>query len=126
MARDSIHDAVKQAMDPMARYRTLIKDFFIRYAELLSAPMSSSLEINLALDDERQQYFLVQSGWEGKRYVRHTLLHLFLRNNKIWIEEDLTEEGIAAWLLMQGVPTQDIVLAFQPPQMRPHTLFAVA
>ncbi|MFZ4660921.1 MAG: XisI protein [Caldilineaceae bacterium] len=110
----------------MARYRALIKDFFIRYAELLSAPPSSPLEINLALDDERQQYFLVQSGWEGKRYVRHTLLHLFLRNNKIWIEEDLTEEGIAAWLLAQGVPTQDIVLAFQPPQMRPHSLYAVA
>jgi len=49
-----------------------------------------------------------------------------LHNNKIYIEEDLTEDGIATNLLVAGVPREDIVLAFHPPEMRPYTEFAVA
>jgi len=45
---------------------------------------------------------------------------------KIWIEEDMTEDGIATYFLEQGVPREDIVLAFHPPFMRPLTEFAVA
>ena len=42
------------------------------------------------------------------------------------IEEDWTEEGIATDLLEAGVPHEDIVLAFHPPEKRPLTDFAVA
>jgi hypothetical protein len=45
---------------------------------------------------------------------------------KIWIEEDMTEDGIATYFLEQGVPREDIVLAFHPPFIRPLTEFAVA
>jgi len=45
---------------------------------------------------------------------------------KIWIEEYMTEEGIATYFLEQGVPRENIVLAFHPPFMRPLTEFAVA
>ena len=37
------------------------------------------------------------------------------------IEEDWTEEGIANELMRNGVPTSDIVLAFEPPEVRKFT-----
>jgi hypothetical protein len=42
------------------------------------------------------------------------------------VEEDWTEEGIAEFLVREGVPKEEIVLGFQPPSMRPHTDSAVA
>ena len=36
----------------------------------------------------------------------------------------MTEEGIATDLLEAGVPKEDIVLAFQPPDVRRFTEFA--
>jgi hypothetical protein len=42
------------------------------------------------------------------------------------MEEDWTEEGITAELLKEGVPKEDIVLAFHDPESRKLTEFAVA
>ena len=49
-----------------------------------------------------------------------------LKDGKIWLEEDWTEQGIATELLKAGVPKEAIVLAFQPPEMRQLSEFAVA
>ena len=65
-------------------------------------------------------------GWTPDSRMRQTRLHIALKNGKIWIEEDWTEEGIATFFLEQGAPHDDIVLGFQPPEMRPYTEFATA
>lgn len=48
-----------------------------------------------------------------------------IKNGKIWIQYDGTEDGIAYELLKLGVPHQDIVLGFQPARVRSDTEFAV-
>ena len=57
--------------------------------------------------------------------IHGNLLHIDIKNGKIWIQHDGIEEGIAKELLEMGVPKEDIVLAFYPPYKRPHTGFAV-
>ena len=64
-------------------------------------------------------------GWEGKKKIRNIQVHIRIKNNKIYIEEDWTEEGIANELLREDVPKEDIVLAFHDPETRKHTEFAV-
>ncbi len=113
-------------MDKLTRYKMLIKQYMSDYAELLKSPTPSGLEVALIFDDERGEYVLFETGWKDKRHIRHIPLYVRLYNGKIWIEEDMTEEGIATYFLEQGIPNQDIVLGFQPPQMRPYTEFAVA
>jgi hypothetical protein len=49
-----------------------------------------------------------------------------LKDGKFWIEQDLTKEGITTELLEEGVPKEDIVLAFHAPELRPLTEFATA
>ena len=112
-------------MDKIKNYQALVKEGLEHYAELFSFPPDPSSEIALAFDDEHGQYILREIGWAKKTWIRETPLHVTLRNNKIWIEEDWTEEGIATYFLEHGVPNEDIVLGFQPPNMRQYTEFAV-
>jgi hypothetical protein len=53
-------------------------------------------------------------------------LMLRIHNERVWIEHDGTEEGVANLLVKAGLPHDDIVLAFHSPRKRPLTDFAVA
>ena len=44
-------------------------------------------------------------------------VYVRIRDEKFWIEEDCTEEGLATELVRAGVPKEDIVLAFHEPKI---------
>ena len=58
--------------------------------------------------------------------MRGCTLHLDIKDDRIWIQYDGTEEGIATELVRQGVPRERIVLGFRPKAVRPYTDFAAA
>lgn len=113
-------------MDKIDHYRTLIKNILTEYDQLVNNPPTPEIETILAFDDEHNQYLWFQVGWTKKERVRGITIHIQIKNHKIWIEEDWTEEGIANDLVNAGVPRSDIVLGFHPPEVRYHTDFAVA
>ena len=53
------------------------------------------------------------------------MMHLDIKNEKIWIQQNTTEVDIALELMSMGVPKQDIVIGFHTPKMRQFTDFAV-
>ncbi|MUG92566.1 addiction module toxin, HicA family [Scytonema sp. UIC 10036] len=53
-------------------------------------------------------------------------IYIRLKDEKIWIEEDWTENGVATDLLLKGIPKEEIVLAFHPLHVRQYTEFASA
>jgi hypothetical protein len=69
---------------------------------------------------------LLDIGWYGHEYIHHTPIHVDIIDGKIWVQYDDSEEGIATDLLAAGVPRQDIVLGFRPPELRQYTEFAVS
>jgi len=111
-------------MDKLDRYRQIIKDILVDDAQY--KPSHGEIEPLLAFDDEHDNYQLMYVGWDGYRRMHASIIHIRLHNNKIWIEEDGTEEGVATALLAAGIPKEDIVLAFYSPAKRPFTEFAVA
>ena len=67
-------------------------------------------------------------GWHNQQRVYWPVLHVDIMDNKIWIQQDGTEVGIANELVELGVPQQDIedvLLGFDPPNLRHLTEFAV-
>lgn len=46
--------------------------------------------------------------------------------DKVYVEEDNTDYVFVDRLLEAGIPAEDIVLAWHPPELRPYTAFAVA
>lgn len=113
-------------MDKLTTYRNLLKRLLTGYAELVNRQPTPGLETSCVFDEEHDQYLLLTVGWSQSRRVRNTTLYIRLREGKFWIEEDWTEDGIAMDLLRAGVPKEDIVLAFQPPDARLLTEFAAA
>jgi hypothetical protein len=111
-------------MDKLEQYRRFVKQIILRHAEY--APSLGQVESVPVFDDQRSHYFLVDYGWNRTGRVHSVILHLHIKNGKIWIERDGTEEGIAQDLLDVGIPKEDIVLAFYRPERRAITEFAIA
>lgn len=110
----------------MSKYRVLIQKLLSKHAALENGPPKDDVETHILFDEQRDHYMLFRTGWWRDRRIRTAGLYVRLVNDKIWIEEDRTEEGLATDLLAAGVPNEHIVLAFHHPQMRPFTEFAVA
>ncbi len=113
-------------MDRVATYRLLLKELLKQHAERMNRRPQPEIETEVTFDEERDHYLLLRVGWTPKGRIFVPTLYARLRDGKIWIENDWTEDGLATDLLERGVPTEDVVLAFHPPEMRVHTEFAVA
>jgi hypothetical protein len=109
-------------MDKLDHYRQLLMRLL---RENQHADVSdSTAETQVIADTESDNYQLMQIGWQGNKRIYHCFIHASIRNNKIQIEQDFTEPGLAVLLLEQGVPKSDIVLAFHSPMQRQYTDFA--
>jgi hypothetical protein len=113
-------------MDKMNRYRTLIKEHLELLERYSREQPVKGMETICAFDERRDHYLLLSVGWSPKRRVCGATIYARLKDEKIWIEQDWTEEGLATVLINAGVPKSDIVLAFHSPEMRKLTEFAVA
>lgn len=104
-------------------YRQYIKDIITKYGQY--KPSYGDVDLQIVFDEQRDHYHLMTVGWNGDRRIRGSILHIDLKDGKIWIQHDGTEVGIANELLAQGIPKEDIVLAFHVPFRRQFTGFAV-
>jgi hypothetical protein len=77
------------------------------------------------VDRERDHYEVMQVGWDGGRRVHGCVLHIDVRGGKVWIEHNGTDARIGEELVAASIPREDIVLGFQPAEVRPLTRFGV-
>ncbi len=80
-------------------------------------------EVQTIFDEKEDHYQLLYVGWRGNKRDFGCILHLDIKDGKIWIQHDGTEVGIANQLVEMGVPKLDIVLAFHEPYIRQFTEF---
>ncbi len=88
-------------------------------------PAYGDIDVELVIDPERDHYEIVHVGWDGRRRMHGTVLHVDIIGGKVWIQYDGTDRPIADELVEAGIPKEDIVLAFHPADLRKHTGFAV-
>jgi XisI protein len=93
------------------------------YMNFLGEDPATQLE--LIIDEKNDRYLLVELGWQNDRRIYGTILHLDIIGDKIWIQQDGTEEGIAIELVELGIPKHQIVLGFKCEERRRITDFAV-
>lgn len=75
-------------------------------------------------DRSHDQYLLLNEGWDGFKRIHYAMVHVELRDGKLWIQQDGTQDGIAVDLVNAGVPKERIVLAFHHPSRWKDTEFA--
>lgn len=118
-------------MDTRNHYSQIIQDLIISYTEI---PYSEpNITFETVFDTQQYRYLLMIVGREkiepkysSTKRVHGCLIHVDIIEDKIWIQRDGTEKGIATDLLEAGIPKEKIVLAFYAPELRGETGFAVA
>jgi hypothetical protein len=110
-------------MARVEEYRGYIQQVLEKYGSY--KPAYGDVEVETIFDIERDHYQLVSVGWNGQQRVYGCVLHLDIKNSKIWVQHDGTEIGITNELVALGVPKEDIVLGFHAPYKRQYTGFAV-
>jgi hypothetical protein len=109
-------------MDTRLRYQEIIKTILQEHTNYRAA-IPDGYNSQVLFDDERGSYLVLDIGWNGDKYLHATPIHINLIGDKIWIQYDDTEEGVATDLLAAGIPKEDIVLGFRHPNVRPYTEF---
>lgn len=100
----------------LRNYQQIVQELLLNYAQ--NKPAYGEIEVETIFDPQRNHYQIMHLGWLHKRWIHQCVMHLNIRQEKIWIFSNSTEHDIAADLVSLGVSKQDIVLGFHPPFMR--------
>ena len=111
-------------MDKLAKYRESIKTLLTRYVS--DDVSDNDVEVQLILDTDRDHYQWINVGWQQFNRVYRCVMHFDIKDGKIWLQQNLTDQNPAEKLVDMGVPREDIVLGLRPPYKRQYTDYGVA
>jgi hypothetical protein len=111
-------------MDTIERYREIIESILLVYTKI---PYShGDFRSEAIFDRTRDRYVLMNVGWDNKKRVHGSLVHIDIIDGKLWIQRDGLEHGVVTELLEAGIPKDRIVMAYRPIEVRRLMEFAVA
>lgn len=111
-------------MDTLTAYRKIVQETLQKYVDLKYA--YGDIHNEALFDPTADRYMVVSVGWEGMKRVHGCLIHIDIVQDKVWIQRDGTEDGVADELVEGGIPKDHIVLGYKEPEIRKFTDFAVA
>lgn len=104
-------------MDKINLYKSYINELLLEYAAHYQD--DDGITAQILKNEENRCYCLMSVGWDSRnKRVHGCVFHVDIINDKIWVQDDWTEYGIARELMDRGVPKTDIVLAFVNPERR--------
>ncbi|MFW9264728.1 XisI protein [Nostoc sp. CALU 546] len=110
-------------MDKLNEYRTKVRQLLTKHLQY--KPSYGDVEVEQIFDEEHDHYQIISVGWNNQHRIYGPIMHLDIKNNKIWIQQNTTEADIALELIEMGIDKQDIVIGFHTPKMRQLSGFAV-
>jgi len=114
-------------MDRIDFFYKAIDKAMTAYVEDRSHSQSfSGLQFERIADRNNNRFLLTLVGWKDDERIYHLIFHTDIIGDKIWIQEDNSDESAALLLEQQGVDKKDIVLAYYPDYHRAHTAYAVS
>ena len=113
-------------MGNVITYAAKAKAILTRVAENLRKIPKPGVETLLIENALQDTLLLMRLGWHAGSRVSNSVIFARIRDSKVWIEQDNTDLSFADELIRDGIPADDIVLAFHPPERRHLTEFAVA
>jgi hypothetical protein len=111
-------------MANIEHYRQCIQTILKKHGKF--KPKYDEIDNELIFDTTHDHYQLMRVGWDDLRRVYHSVIHFDIKDNKIWIQQNMTESDLAQELVNMGIRKEDIVFGLQPPYKRPYTGYGVA
>ena len=98
-------------VEKLDRYRALIQQTLEGYVQMDAEPETS--EMLAVCDRASDNYLLLDVGWDATGRVHYVIAHLQLKEEKVLVEKDGVEYGIAQDLQEAGIPAEDIVTTWR-------------
>jgi len=102
-------------------YQEAIEKILSDFSEMV---VQKGEEVEIICDRVGGHYLVMVLGWHNQIRVYGSLVHIDLKDDKIWIQQDRTDTGIAKELVNMGIAKSDIVLAFKSAFLRKFTEYA--
>jgi len=111
-------------MDRLDSYRQAIQTLLEQH----SGPVNpdEDIEDQLFFDTVHDHYQLMRVGWNHLKRTYYTVLHVDIKDGKVWLQQNTTDSDVGQELIDLGVPKEDIVLGLHPAYKRPYTGYGVA
>lgn len=106
-------------MDTRTADREVIEKALADYAAIPYA--HGEVVTQTVFDREGDHYLLMIVGRENRRRVHGCLVHIDRIGDRVWIQADGTERGMAPALVRGGIPPERIMLAFSSDGAYPYT-----
>lgn len=110
-------------MDRMKQQQESVTELITRFASY--KPAFGDVEMQAITDHEHGHYQVMSIGWEKEERVHDCVMHIDIKDGKIWIQHNATDVDIAEELVEQGLSKAEIVLAMHPTRLRAYTGYAV-
>lgn len=111
-------------MAKLEKYRQYIQKLLMQHRS--NEPYVEGVEVQLIFDPIRDHYQILDIGWIECDRIYNCVMHLDIKDEKIWIQRNMTYIQIAEELVEMGVTREDIVLGLQVPYKRQYTQYGVA
>lgn len=111
-------------MDKLTQYREYVQTLLRQYAD--NDPTNDDVEVELIFDTDRDRYLWMNVGWQKFDRIYRCIIHFDIKDGKIWLQQNLTDQNPAEQLVEMGVSREDIVLGLQPPYKRQYTNYGAA
>jgi len=106
-------------MDARDQDRAIIEQALTDYAAIPYA--HGDVATQTVFDRTSDHYLLMIIGSENRRRVHGCLVHIDIIDDKIWIQTDGTERGLAPTLVRAGIAPERIILAFSSAGSYPYS-----
>ena len=110
-------------MDSLINYRQAVKNILNKLTQIPYA--HGDVHFETIFDSESDRYLLLVLGRKNKKRVHSCLAHIDIIDDKLWIQRDGTEQGLANEFINAGIPKAHIVLGYRTSEIRKHTGLAV-
>ena len=58
--------------------------------------MCQDVQQEILADSERNRYALIRLGWVQGRFVYHCIMHIDIIDGKVWLQQNWTDQDLAA------------------------------
>ena len=112
-------------MADIIEYQGIIQSLLTEIHNYKNHRNNNGIEEEIVFDSDRNRYLLIDVGWDRKEYVYGTIIHIDIKEGKIWIQRNNTEINLADRLVESGIPKENIVIGLHSPFMRQYSGYAV-
>ncbi|MFM7792175.1 MAG: element excision factor XisI family protein, partial [Microcystis panniformis] len=80
-------------MDKLTNYRQIIQNTLTKLDTIANSSSKKKLETCLIFDENHDHYLWMSIGWINKKKINNIQIHIRIKNERVYIEQDWTEIG---------------------------------